>query len=134
MTNTKTAVKKQQTPGNPNPNKGLGLEDFNYSEMHGQNAESKQMFEDYQKVTGKLLLNEKYDFEYWNAVGVYKYKVNEDTGEKEKYIAGIQLLGNKPIGKVTRISWLMAKEINTHVGNNATDRNSKYLLLAKPTV
>lgn len=108
------------------PNKGLELNDIDYSNLQGP------AFKQYQEVIDDLILNDKYDFEMWLATSVRKFRVNEDNGDREEYIAGIQLNGNKPI-QTTRIKVKDALELNKQVSHNQGDRGwSKYYLLKKP--
>lgn len=102
----------------------IDLSDFDYSNLEGKS------FEDYQEIVGKLFLDEKYDFEEWNAIAVTEFEFDRKTGNKTQIITGIKLMGNKPVMN-TRITLRQALEINRHVTTVATDRNSKYLLLKK---
>lgn len=123
-----TLKKKQQpatthsTPA-PSPNTGLELPE-NYTNLEGK------AFTDYQDTLGELLLNEKYDFEEWNAIILPKFRLNEDTGDKEEYINGVQLMGAKPV-MTTRITLKQAIELNRFATTRKDDRNSKYYLLKK---
>lgn len=109
-----------------NPNKDLALQNIDYQNLNGDT------FKEYQEVVNGLFLNDKYDFEMWLATSVRKFRVNEDNGEREEYISGITLNGNKPI-QLTRIKLKDALEMNKQVSHNQGERgNSKYFLLAKP--
>ncbi|MDB5288544.1 MAG: hypothetical protein JWR05_3493 [Mucilaginibacter sp.] len=134
MSTTKTAKKTQAAPGNSNPNKGLGLENIDYGIMDGASSEAIANFNRYKEIEAKLLLNDKYDFEIWKATSVQKFKMDEDSGDKIPYTAGLILNAAKPIQK-TRITAAAALEINKHVSHmkaNEFTATSKYCLLAKP--
>lgn len=122
---TKTAPKKDvSAPSKPNEN--LPLADIDYQNLTGE------AFNNYQKVTEGLFLNDKYDFEVWKAQSIQKFKINEDTGKSEAYINGIRLNSNQPLER-TRIKWSDALELNKQVSHNAAEAGtSKYYLLAKP--
>lgn len=110
------------------PNAGLELAQFDYTNLTGT------AFEDYQKIERSLLFGQKYDFEVWLATSIMKFRINENSGEKEQYMNGITLNGAKPI-EVTRISALQAMELNrqiTHLNGAEYRGTSKYLLLKKP--
>lgn len=126
MEKTKTAKPKMVIAGNPTPNKGLPLENIDYSNLNGE------AFKNYMEIVNGLLLNTKYDWEMWKASSEQKKRFNEDTGKVDDYIAGIKLNGNKPI-QTTRITLRDALQLNAQVSHNQADAgNSKYLLLAKP--
>lgn len=112
---------------NAEPNAGLNLAGFDYTNLNGKS------FEDYQEVVSTLLFNQKYDYEVWLATAKLKFTMDENTGEKLQIMDGIILNGAKPI-EVTRISALQAKELNQHVTHligNEHRGTSKYLLLKK---
>jgi hypothetical protein len=79
----------------------------------------------------ELQLNEKYFYEQWKAIGEKKFRLNEDTGEREEYIAGIRLTGATPIMR-TKITAKNAIDLNTQLSTNPQEHaNSKFYLLAK---
>lgn len=117
---------KQKTASG-DPNKDLALADINYQNLTGED------WAKYQKVTDGLFLNNQYDFEVWKAASVQKFKMDEDSGDKIPYIAGIKLISNQPIQK-TRVKWSDALELNKFVSDSKTReaQTSIYYLLAKP--
>lgn len=118
MAKTKTQSEK--------PNKDLQLADIDYQKLEGE------AFDNYLKVTEGLFLNNKYDFEVWKASSIQKFRINENSGDKEAYIKGIKLNSNQPIQK-TRIKWSDAQELNKQVSHNMAEaQTSKYYLLVKP--
>lgn len=89
-------------------------------------------FKSYMELFGNLLLNDKYLFEEWLATSVQKFRINENTGDKEEYIAGIKLHGKEPIN-TTLITVKNAMTLNSFVTHNLSERsNSRYYLLAIP--
>jgi hypothetical protein len=121
------------------PNEGLGLEAFDYEKFDAATDQAKQSFKDYLAIAGsspqnagKLDINAKYDYEVYRALSIVKYKVNEDTGEKDEYIAGLRILSSSPLQK-TRVKAKDALTLNAFVTHNAKEQQtSKYYLLAKP--
>jgi hypothetical protein len=111
------------------PNKDLELAGIDYENLMGEH------WDNYQKVTAGLLLNNKYDFHSYKASSVGKFKLDEDNGEKVAYVAGIRLNSTKPIQK-TRLKWSDALELNAHVSDSKTReaQTSVYYLLVKPQV
>lgn len=120
-------MSKQKTQSELEPNAGLDLAGFDYTNLTGEN------FKKYREIESSLEYGKKYDFEVWNAGSKLKFGVDEDTGNKYQYLDGIILYAAKPI-EVTRISALQAKELNnhvTHLTGNEYRNTSKYLLLKK---
>jgi len=106
---------------------GIDLSSIDYQNLTGK------AFSDYLDILDPLPLHEKYDFEEWLATSEMKFRINENTGDKEQYLAGIKLNGNKRIA-LTRITLRDAIELNKHVNhlNTAESRGtSKYYLMAK---
>lgn len=118
------APRKKQA--SESPNAGLKLHGIDYQNLNGDT------FKEYQKIESALLMNEKYDYEMWLATSEFEYEIHRKTGKPVQYMVGITLNGNKPILN-TRLTAIMARELNTHVKSGATERqNSKYYLLTKP--
>lgn len=102
------------------------LLELDYSKLQGK------AFEEYEEIESELLMHSKFDYEMWLATSQFKFKLDEDTGEKIAFMNGVILHGNKPI-QITRLTAAQARELNNHVKTGAPERqNSKYYLLAKP--
>lgn len=113
------------------PNDALtDLIGLNYNRLEGKEWET------YQRVEQALFMNEKFDYEVWLAQPIVKFRINEDTGDKESYIAGMITNGGKQGGgplMTTRISAVQARENNKHAKPGASEaRNSKYYFLVQP--
>lgn len=122
-----TETKTKKNVQSADPNKDLQLADIDYQNLNGE------AWDNYQKITEGLLMNNKYDFECYKASSVGKFKMDEDTGAKIAYIAGIKLNSTIPTQK-TRIKWSDAQELNSHVSDAKTReaQTSVYYLLSKP--
>jgi hypothetical protein len=107
----------------PEPNKGLGMEEINYLQL-----KEASVFSQYKEIEAKLLLNKKYDFDMYKAVTVVEKRFNTKTGGVDDVVVGIQLSAAEPIQR-TRMTWKTAMELNKHVDYH--NGSSKYLLLSK---
>ncbi len=101
------------------------LKDIDYTKLTGETLEK------YLAIVASLDQEKYYDFEYWMAKGDLKYRINEDSGEKELYLKGIILNGSAP-RNVTRIAVKFANDLNASINDPSIGHlNSKYLLLKK---
>ena len=129
MAKTKKDVPAQSVPASPNEEL-TELIPLNYRALNGKTWET------YQEIEQSLLMNDKYDYEVWLAQPTMKWRINEDTGEREQYMTGVQInngaIGGGPL-MVTRISVVQARENNKHAKPGASEaRNSKYYFLVQP--
>jgi hypothetical protein len=116
----------KQTKTPTNPNAGIdGLRNFDWG-----NPVIGDVYKAYVELFGKLRLNEKYYFEEWLATSIQKFRVNEDTGEKESYIAGITIHGNKPIN-TTLITVANANVLNSFVTHNLSERANSRIICCR---
>lgn len=92
---------------------------IDYENLTGDN------WKKYQEIETSLFMHQHYDFEQFTARPIRKFRVNEDTGEKEQYMAGIEVTGAKPKMR-TRISARDARTMNVQIATNGL-----YYLLAK---
>lgn len=106
----------------PEPNKGLGHEEINYAKLTEEDT-----FKSYQAIEGTLQLRKKYDFDLYKASTVTEKQFNKQTGNVGDVVVGIKIREIAPMQK-TRMTWLQARELNTHVDHSMS---SKYLLLSK---
>lgn len=56
-------------------------------------------------------------YECWKAKPVYKFSINEDTGEKEKTLTGIDKVGDKPTS-INSMEEKHAEILNSQVDNS----------------
>lgn len=57
------------------------------------------------------------EFEVWRAEPVFEWRLNVKSGDKERYLADVELKGEKPIS-VTLIEQRQADELNSHLENS----------------
>jgi hypothetical protein len=123
MAKTQTPKAQTKVVPDPEPNKGLGMEEINYLDL-----KTPTTWEAYKAIEAKLLLNKKYDFDVYKATTVVEKEFNRKTGNVDDVVVGIQLNAAEPYEK-TRMTWKMAMELNKHVDYH--NGSSKYLLLSK---
>lgn len=92
---------------------------INYENLTGDD------WKKYQEVEAGLRMHDHYDFEQWGAKPIRKFRINEDTGVQEQYIAGMEITSAKPKMR-TRVSARDARILNGQVAVNGL-----YMLLAK---
>jgi hypothetical protein len=129
MARPKKEVQAQSVPASPNEEL-TELSELNYRALNGE------AWNKYQEVEQSLFMNDKYDYEVWFAQPTMKWRINEDTGEREQYQTGVQInngaIGGGPL-MISRVSVMQARENNKHAKPGASEsRNSKYYFLVQP--
>jgi len=76
-------------PKTKSPNEDLDLEEFDYKKFDASTPERIKSFIDYLTLAESLPMNKSYLYDKFFAKGIFKFRINEDTAEREKYLAGI---------------------------------------------
>lgn len=100
------------------------LTEFDYRNLNGQS------FLNYQQIALNLPADNEFVYEQYSAFGEFKFRINENTGDKEEYLFGIKLKSSDPIN-VTQIPAKMARELNEQIMAKHPVSNSRYYLLKK---
>ena len=87
-------------------------------------------FEKYQKIAMSMPADKEFVYEQHMATGIFKFRLNQDTGEKEEYLFGIKVHSRAPIN-VTKIPAQHARLMNEQIYAKFDERNSRYYLLQK---
>jgi hypothetical protein len=115
-------------------NNGLGLEDIDYMKFAGVgNDEEKDYskFEKYQQVIKKFPRRQNFDFEKYNAVGVFITALNKNMDKYKKFV-GVRFVNSAP-ECVTRCPIDTIEVLNHQIGDVTNNpANSIYYLLKKP--